>query len=69
MNRLPRRRVPIPLVLITTVALVVAGWLFVEVVTSLLLRLVQLTLVVIAFVAMWVIGLYLWRRGDMSPPK
>lgn len=62
-------RIPIPVALLVVVALIVVGLLLAQVVAGLVLGIVRLSLILGAFVAIGFVGLYLWRRGDISGPS
>lgn len=64
-----RSRIPIPVALLVLVALVVVGLLLAQAATGFLLGIVRLSLILGAFVVIGFVGLYLWRRGDLSGPN
>ena len=64
-----RSRLPIPVIALIVIALVVVGLLLAQAAISFFLGLVRLALILTAFAAFGFIGLYLWRRGDLSGPE
>jgi hypothetical protein len=63
-----RTRVPFPLIVLVVAALVVVGLLLAQSATSLFRSIVELAILCTAFAAIGLIGLFLWRRGDIRGP-
>lgn len=61
------RKFPLGLTIIVVLALGIAGLLAVQWVTSLVWALVRLALILVAFYAIFRIGLYLLRNGGSRP--
>ena len=61
-----RRRAPVPVILLVVAAVTVLGLLLGPVLTSLVIGLLRLALVLVGFALFALIGLYLWRRGDVG---
>jgi hypothetical protein len=59
-------RVPLPVVVLVATALTVLGAILAQFVMGLIIGLIKLVLILVAFVGIGLVGLYLWRRGDMS---
>ncbi len=59
-------RIPIPVIVLVGAALIVLILLLSQFVISLIIGVVKLALILVAFAGLGLIGLYLWRRGDMK---
>ncbi|MGF1595612.1 MAG: hypothetical protein ACFCVK_01570 [Acidimicrobiales bacterium] len=62
----PLDRPPTPVLALVVVAVVVFVLLLATVAVGVLIDLLGLVLIAVAFAALGLIGLYLWRRGDMG---
>jgi hypothetical protein len=56
-------------IVLTIVALVVVGLLLAQAAVSIFLGIVRLAILVTAFACLGFVGLFLWRRGDISGPR
>jgi hypothetical protein len=63
-----RSRLPIPVIVLVVLALVVVGLLLAQAAVSLFLSIVRLAIILTAFACFGFVGLFLWRRGDISGP-
>lgn len=61
-----RTKLPIPVLLLTIVALGVVGLLLASAAAGLFLGIVRLAIILAGFVAIGFVGLFLWRRGEIS---
>ncbi len=61
-----RHRAPVPLVVLVATAVGVLGLLLAPVLTGVIIGLLRLALVLIGFFLIALVGLYLWRRGDVG---
>ncbi|MDH3679871.1 MAG: hypothetical protein OEV40_07970 [Acidimicrobiia bacterium] len=61
-----RTKLPIPVLLLTVVALAVVGLLLASAAVGFFLGIVRLVIVLAGFVAIGFVGLFLWRRGEIN---
>lgn len=66
LRRGPRRGAPAPVILLVAGAVLVLGALVSPLVPGLLFGLLRLALVLVGFVAIALVAIYLWRRGDVG---
>ena len=60
-----RTRLPIPLLVLLAAAVVVLLALLYQVATGVFVWIIQISLILSAFVAIGFVGYYLWRKGDL----
>jgi hypothetical protein len=51
------------------VSLVVVGLILMQVAAGLVLAAVKISLILVGFAAIGLVGAYLWRRGDLGHPE